>query len=403
MTASLLAALLLSAPAAAPPPLGDLLVAEGKTLNQWLAILRTSKGDEWAEAVEALSEFGPRAAEALPLLLADLDRTEPDSCDRRASVLNTIAAMGPVAKPAIPRLLKLIRRGGLRDPVRALHALDAMGPSAEPAIPALLESFDALPRHSVYRNDLPLALAHIGPSHKGVRSRLARALEDRNEEMRIYAAWALWRLKDPRVDVPKVIAQAETSKEPADRLVLAKWLCEVDTHRPEVRDALIRLLGDADRSVRQRAIQGLERHRPQGEGVAAVYRRTLKSEDWFDRHFAAEALGEMKEKPRAAVGDLKKLLGDSTRMVRSAAGFSLWQIDPAQRGPALAAICPALDDDSLHTRAHAIKRLSRMGRDAQTALPLLRKCQKDSVAEVREESEKAIKAITAATAKTAAK
>ena len=390
MTCSLILTCLLSVPAVAPPANLGPTVIEGKTLTEWLAVLRTSPGDKWEDAAQSLREFGPRAVDALPALLADLKRSDEDACGRRVIVLNTIAAIGPAAKSAVPAMVNLVRRAGPRDSVRALDVLAAIGENATGAVPELLKSFDSDRYHSLYRHKLALALAGIAPADKAVRLRLRRALRDEDEEMRVHAAWALWRLRDPELDVIKMLERAKSSKESDVRYALAEWLGEMAPSKSEACTALLLLLTDPDEHVRRKVVEALDKLRPKGTAAVRAYCRALGTKHWYIRCSAAEWLGEMKESAKPAVKDLEAVLGDENGMVRSAAGFALWEIDSVHCKVALEVLGHALKDESPNTRCHAIKRLGRMGREARTALPQVRKLLQDEWPDVRNEAARAL-------------
>lgn len=397
MAIMLTLACLMAVPAAAPPADFGPVEYEGRTLSQWLAELHTAEGERWYDAAQALGEFGRRGAAAAPLLAARLPETTPDSCGHRAVLLNTLTALGPGARPAVPALTRVAVRGGLRDGPQALRALAAIGEGAAGAAPELLRTFDAPLRYSLYQKELPLTLAAIAPRDPAVRRRLRQvATGDEFEVVRLSAARALWRLRDPGIDVGAVVTAAGQSKKSDVRIDLAAWLGEMAPTRADARERLLSLLLDPASDVRLQAAFELEECRPGGPAAVRAYRLALKSKDGHVRCTAVEHLGDLKSQATSAVMDLFAAMGDKRGMVRSAAAFALWQIDPTHRDVAVRGLLSALADESENTRAHAAERLGWMGPDARAALPALQQLRADPWIFVRKVAGRAIGAIEAA-------
>lgn len=393
---TILLTVLVSLPGVAPPVDTRPPLVKGKTLRQWLIALHTSKGDARTEAIAMLTEFGPKAAEALPDLLAELDATEEDSCGRRAFILEAIAALGSTGKPAVPALVKLVRRADPRDSFTAQQVLASIGSGATDAVPELLRSLDSDRYNSLYRRHLPQTLIRIAGDNKAVQQRLRQAFRDYDFGVRLNAAHALWQVGDRGKDLADILEQGKRSPDRDVRLMAAQWLSEIAPSHPGAIADLLMLLGDTDAFVRKEVIHRLRKLRPRGKAAMQAYRNALKDEEFLIRGSAAEYLGDMGVEAQLAVEDLQVSLKDEHAMVRSAAAFSLWQINRVNLRLALESLCTSLDDESPYSRAHAADLLGKLGRDAKPVLPFLRKGLRDPWTDVRESTARAISTITRA-------
>jgi HEAT repeat protein len=126
--------------------------------------------------------------------------------------------------------------------------------------------------------------------------------------------------------------------------------------------ALVAALGDPDKGVRARAMEGLVAR----QAVLPLV-RALQDPAWRTRYRAAEALGLIGD--RRAVQPLVRVLGDEKDHVRYMAAKALGQIaDPAARD----ALLPLLSDRNPPARKAAAFALGRVGRaDEALAVALL--------------------------------
>jgi HEAT repeat protein len=84
----------------------------------------------------AFREFGPKAKNAVPSLLALL-KSDKEDMEMKREVLETIGTIGPGAADAVPDLVALAKSNdsGLRS--RAIVTLGRLGPAAKSALPLL--------------------------------------------------------------------------------------------------------------------------------------------------------------------------------------------------------------------------------------------------------------------------
>ncbi|MFG1998757.1 hypothetical protein ACGFNU_06375 [Spirillospora sp. NPDC048911] len=86
-----------------------------------------------------LDGMGERAAELItPIIRRLRDLSRPDGYDaHRSGLARVLGTLGPLAAPAVPELMDMLRRDPGADP--AIRALGRIGPEAAPAVPMLRE------------------------------------------------------------------------------------------------------------------------------------------------------------------------------------------------------------------------------------------------------------------------
>ncbi len=135
----------------------DELEVEGKTLVEWVSLLRHA---DWATQVEAqdkISRLGPRAVPYLSKMIWAKDPT------LRKGVVSTLSRIGPDAVKAVPALLKRMK----------------------------VEKVAAI------RAEILYTLAEIDPRAEGVKAEFTKRLRDLAAEVRVAAQRGLKRLEQP--------------------------------------------------------------------------------------------------------------------------------------------------------------------------------------------------------------
>ena len=180
-----------------------LIASEGKGPRQYLDEVRTGSANRrWQAAFELTKVLQARKDPALkdPRFVDEAVRTFAESSGDDPRVRRYMAlALGRLGdRRAVPALLKSAKESAANGPhadpetqIYSVWALGAIGdPQAEPALAELAGSEDAGVRK---------AAVHALGSMPGEESRavLARALEDRTEDVRWNAAIALARRRDP--------------------------------------------------------------------------------------------------------------------------------------------------------------------------------------------------------------
>jgi len=299
-------------------------------------LLRENDGRQRFQISQALADMGTDAKEALPVLIDQLPNLEMMSPN---PLLVTLGNLGPDAKPALSGLLKLLETGDSILSGDVMNVLGEIGPDAKTAVPHLLAYLEKTSQHD--RARAARALGRIGPEARAAVPALRQRLEDERKLVRVWAAFALARTtgenktqiallielwKEDRGDgsfgsgsVRYDIAQAfellgaEASE--ARNLLLEAVLDEktsTGTHAHVAR-ALGHLRNDADVVV-PKLIELLER-------MTEGFRRVDNCQH------AAEALGLLGPKAKAAIPHLRRLLDDEENNIADATAKALEKIE----------------------------------------------------------------------------
>jgi HEAT repeat protein len=140
-----------------------------------IAAVLTDKafGVRWA-AIGALAQFGSKAKEATPLLLAACSKDE--SASMRKVALQTLQRVKPSAQEFLPTLKDALRDADYEVRTQAIEALGRLGAEAKDAVPQLIEAL----KKTHEGNELMLiavALGNIGPSAKAAVPALTEILK----------------------------------------------------------------------------------------------------------------------------------------------------------------------------------------------------------------------------------
>jgi HEAT repeat protein len=140
------------------------------TIPAVLEVIKNSqKAEARASAIAVLWSFGPKAREAIPVLIKALKDENWDVRGRSAWVLGTI---GPEAESAIPGIVDLLSKDEANT-ARAAEALASIGPASVPHLIKLLEGNSAIARVGAVS-----ALMQLGPKARDAVPALIEALMD---------------------------------------------------------------------------------------------------------------------------------------------------------------------------------------------------------------------------------
>lgn len=212
------------------------------------------------------AEFFP---EMLPVAIRGLDDEFPSVREQAAL---TLAAFGPIAAEAEPRLIELLTPArGARYEFAAAQALGALGVASPEVLEVLQSLFDAedakLRAHAIHAHyrlssglesaiqefrrflrdgqELTTGLrlvAEIGEDAADLASDVRGFLNDDDDRIRTRAAHCLWRLTgDTQSAIPTLCAAAESERGPS-RNSAVSILAEIGVRTPEVREALLAAL-----------------------------------------------------------------------------------------------------------------------------------------------------------------
>jgi RNA polymerase sigma factor (sigma-70 family) len=127
-------------------------------------------------AIEVLSSFGPKAAAAIPQLLAA--STKDDDADSRRLALGALCAIKASAKTILPALKQALKDKDPQVREQAIFILGSLGTNAEEAVPDLVAALKTTEQGKVTeRVFIARALGDIGPPAKGAIQALTEALK----------------------------------------------------------------------------------------------------------------------------------------------------------------------------------------------------------------------------------
>jgi len=401
-------------------------------------------------ALMALEKIGPRAREALPVLLEALSRGPINAFQGVAiQEAKTLAAAGA---RDLPLLLQALRekKGVLHDIVA--QALGLIGPEAREAVPVLIEvSRDD--DDETFRHAVVWALGRIGPdaipaltgslvsSHGQdghgfyVAARALKETEAGTEALlahlghpqpraRAAAAfaigWLAWPdrkglekggtllgglLRDGEVRVRRAAAFAMRSFPSAGRSFLPRLVDLLEDGDRDVRWFAARAIGavgpaavsavpaltralDDEKTIRDEVITALGKIGPgAGESVPALIRWLLRNESYdFD---VAKTLGSIGPRAAAAVPELLKMLRSGWAANRFQAARAIARIGPVS-DDIVPALLLALGDKDPVVRRHAVEALGAMGEAGKKAIPLLKGLLEDGDEFVRSAASKVL-------------
>lgn len=233
-------------------------------------------------AVETLGRIGPKAQDAIPLLV-DIFRVNDK--DRTEKVIRAISGMG---RDAVPLLLE-----GLGSPERltrigAVRTLQALGRDAEEAIPDLMDLVEGKESDLAVREWASQAVSElVNRGHEHLILEFLELMEDDSGVVRENAAFALGRIGEAAVPMLRAALTHE---------------------KREVQYRAAFTLGAIGRSASVSTPDLIE---------------LLKSDDVQLRRVACSTLGVFGPDAEAAVPELRKLLGDLDSQVQQAAQRAL--------------------------------------------------------------------------------
>jgi HEAT repeat protein len=268
-----------------------------------------------SELLWALVRLGPRAAPAIPDLLAAFE-AQPIR-----NVLYPLGRMGPAGRPAVPFLRKVLLRADLDREGEAAEALEGIGPAAAEALPelmAMLRSADDVDRIAAAR-----ALGAMGPAARAAVPRLEALLRD-GPGPRPFAHAALFRITgDREKHLAPLLCLLGAAPGAAEAL---RYL------GPPALDVLPELAAVAqasDRAVGDDAVRVLGNLGPQAAAALPVLVELLRHPNYETREAAADALGKLGPAALPALPRLRALSEDGV-LVALAADVAVYKIKSAQ-------------------------------------------------------------------------
>jgi HEAT repeat protein len=225
-----------------------------------------------------------------------------------------------------------------------------------------------------------LALGFVGSDAKEAVPALAATLSNKHEYIRSFALGALRKIgPNAQPAVPALIRSMQTERHPVARQQAITALGNIGPGAKPAVPALVKaLLEERYYYNRKSAASALGRIGPNAQqAVPALVQAAQKDKHDFVRRGAAEALGGIGQNAKSAVPALAAMLYDKDSSQRRAAAKGLGGIGK----PALPAIMKVIKDkkkpNSKEPRKMAVLALEHMGKDARSAVPILKKVAKE--------------------------
>jgi len=315
-------------------------------------LLRSEALETRASAAEACAELGRTVSSQLvdefsPLLRADDEYT----CIVAAQAL---AVAGPVARAAIPDLMRFIDAESDWTRVWALRALIAIGPASVPALRFATRTDSVLARANAAS-----VLGKLGAAARPAVSDLIRLLSsDRSTDVRWHAALAVGAIGvEPLRCIPALLEALDE---------------------------------DADASVRRAAVIGLGRFPDTGPRLFA---ELLRHDELALRLEAVRRLVELVPAAADAVPRLTECVAtESDPLIRSLAIVALGEIGPAA-APAVETLVASAKNGDYQVRSWVFEALGKIGPDARAAIPVLEAALDDENPVAREAARKALASV----------
>jgi len=310
--------------ASAAEELGTLL-NEAKTVLPILVTFLQHKNDPlvYEKIIDSIGNFGPQAAEAVPILIDLLTSKEPMLCRHAAEALGHI---GPQSAAGVPSLKRLLGNPDEDICKSATYALGCLGPAATAAfadIAGLLKSQD-----QYVRGVARVALTQIGATKSNLDTLIA-LLENQDKEIQIVAADLVETLgAEGEQAVPALIGLLN-SVDPDARKSAIGALMRIGPEAISEAElpALIKLLDvEEPLKVRRAAVYAVAKIGPKAEGAVQMLTKLLKDPEDYVRMGACFALGNIGAASMVAVSELTTLLGDPDETVRKEAHDALRKI-----------------------------------------------------------------------------
>ncbi|WP_439625638.1 HEAT repeat domain-containing protein [Gemmata sp.] len=259
--------------------------------------------------VEVLLAMGEAARPALPALL-DLAADSSLAPDRRAHLFDVLVAIAPGAKELPPLLVKAAGEVGSATRFLAVATMARLDPVPTDVLAKLVAMATTDPKTPA-RVAAMRSLAAAGAKAKPVRGDLERIAGGTIPEFALYARVALAGIDGDATAVAADARAALADKNAQVRLAAADALFLLGP-TPADLPALQRLLGERSDSVREAAARCVGKLGPAGKDAVPQLIRMLDDKDAAVRGAAATALGDVGPAAKDAADRLKQLKGTGT-------------------------------------------------------------------------------------------
>jgi len=278
-------------------------------LSELIIALDDPDKQVWYNAIAAISAIGTDAAEAIPVLIKDMDSRKERgkrTAELRQAVHRNAYALGCIGSVAVPSLIEALHSEDVITRQGAAKALEYIGDKAQEAIPALYENLSH--PHAELRADVVSALSVIAlqSTEKIIALLDAEKLLERQGALLVLGKMG----KAAEETTGRLFQMTESEKEPAVRASLLETLVAIHADRERVYPLLMKGVQDADAGIRHVAVNGLLIVDPEGRRALPEIIVLLKSEDPIARQFAASVAGSYGETAAEAVPALVAIAND---------------------------------------------------------------------------------------------
>jgi len=361
ITAVVLSVVLVESAAATAAPTSSPPVVEGKTLTQWIATLADSQDKNRLKALKAIAQMGPAAVEAVPSLTRTLlDDENPRARLRAAEALYRI---GPAAKSAVPALLNIAADEAEPNRVRgtSLAAANAIAPD-NPKVSAAIRAGAHDGELAPYAMN---ALANLGDNGLPLITEL---LDNPDARVRVQAVMGLRGRLNGKGMLPLMAKRLRDKDAEVRHQTLESFInFQPSAPSPEVRDALVAELRDADLVNRRLAARFLLPFLGKSEEMVPPVVAAFRDEDEEVRANIIPSLEQLKPHLKSAYPKLVEALTDPTPRVRYTAARMLKDMPLDASG--VGQLRKLLQDSDLAVRGEAARTLGTGGPEASAAAP----------------------------------
>jgi HEAT repeat protein len=317
--------LLTPGPSASPPqqPAPKILPRyEGKPLEYWVALLQNGSNEEQKKAAVAIAAFGPDATPAVPKLVEMLD-------DRsewyRQLVGATLCELGTAAKSATPVLVRSLKDKTARSPGVTIAILGSIGADPKEVLPVLIPALE-----DRQQRDIALrVICSFGPAAKEALPALRRAIRDEqahDDEQKAASLILIEPLAGIGADAVPLLMEFLQEKSAGFQSYSADALAKIGPAAKPALPALVKLLKSDDSEVRRDVAIALWKIDKNTEGVPALA-ALLKEPARYLAEPAAMVLGQMGPAARPALPELREALMHPNEGVRDAVLKAISKID----------------------------------------------------------------------------
>jgi len=239
-------------------------VTEKRLAGEFIRLLSSPAVEVREAAAAALVRAGAVAVEPLESALG-----EPAV---RGSVLEILAAIGPLSKDALDSLVKALDDPDPRYRGEAAVAIAAVGPAAAEAVPRLEKILGAEDAPAGLRYSAAYALGRIGPAARSAFATLRGLASSNDEILATVATWAALKIEPENTglfgEAVPILRRALKASNDLARLEAAVALGDIGVAAAEVIP-LLELVAEEDPlpAVRAAATRALEQIRPGSAGT----------------------------------------------------------------------------------------------------------------------------------------